>query len=242
MALALAACLMVPCGQAYASENETEMTGGFTPVELGSGTSSSGSSGSQGGGESGGESGEPSANETELSKGKSPSTEGQTEQPPQGVAGTEGIHLDNGSVVTVDDGGHLAIVGPAGNVSVISEVRSYVLERGEDGSVSIRDDAGDPVTVEGTMVSFTGADGERVSVGASLHALGADEMELSNEDEVSAEAQNAPARLNSAKALGILPLVAGVVAAIAAAVGVALWRRRQQPQDNGRSPSHRSPR
>lgn len=38
-------CLVICCGSAHASENETEMTGGFVPVGLSSGTGSSGSSG-----------------------------------------------------------------------------------------------------------------------------------------------------------------------------------------------------
>lgn len=225
VALSLALCLAVPYGQALAWENETEMTGGFTPVELGTGTGGSQPSGSPQDEvpETADVPGETSGSETELS---------------QGAPGVEGMRLDDGSVVTVDGNGHLALVKPSGETRVLDDRRAYAVDHRDDGSVAIRDESGEEVSVEGTTVRYTSADGERVSVDAvsaatagdeAQDALGKNETEMSNEGEVSEGALNAPAKLSSrgsALKMGALLVVAGLAAA-----GIVFWWRRNHNEN-----------
>ncbi|MBP3892813.1 MAG: hypothetical protein J6D34_02090 [Atopobiaceae bacterium] len=236
VALALAACLAVPFGQAFAQGNETEMTGGFTPVELGSGIPASsepaGGEADAGDGQGNEAAGEASGNESELSEDDGSQA--------QDEGSTDGIRMDDGSVVTVDGDGHLAVASPTGDVRVLDEGHAYWLEHRDDGSTAIHDDYGEEVTVEGRVVSYTGAEGERVSVevepaspeqpveAATEGALVENETELSNEDEVSQEALNAPAKLTGeAKA----PVFAIIAVAVAAAVGIVFLQRRSRARN-----------
>ena len=287
VALFMAASLMCSGSWAYAMENETELTGGFVPVELDhgddsvdaptssgesmqSGDSSQSSGSSQpatqdGDAGSGGNqsqdgiiidelTGEPVNMETELSQDDVPDddeqdssssqTSGSSQKPSSSQGGdssqatdstTPGIKLTDGSVVTVDDNAHLVLVAPSGDSSVLDDSQSYVMETSSDGSVTIRNEAGDEVEVKGTTVSFTDAKGKQVTVDAKKETTKKDtkKTDTAMKDTAKSDAKDA----DSAKATEASEqsadntngtLIAVIVAAIVAAVGVVFWKRKKK--------------
>ena len=216
MALVAAICLAICCGQAYASENGTEMTGGLVPAGLSSRTVSN----------------KPS----DMKANQAARQAGDTSQESNG---TQGIPMDDGSTVTVDGERHLVLAGSEGDARVLDESRTYAVETLRDGELVMRDDAGEEALVEGATVSFADAKGKRAVVeavasgakaGDSASALGAKEAEMSGGLELSegvADVPDEPASsVTSASGANAGAVAVAAVIAVAAAVGIVLWRRK----------------
>ena len=148
---------------------------------------------------------------------------------------TPGLKLTDGSVVTVDDNAYLVLVAPSGDSSVLDDSQSYVMETSSDGSVTIRNEAGDEVEVKGTTVSFTDAKGKQVTVDAEKETTKKDtkKTDTAMKDTAKSDAKDA----DSAKATEASEqsadntngtLIAVIVAAIVAAVGVVFWKRKKK--------------
>lgn len=264
VAFLLALCLALGCGTAYAAGNETEMTGDFNSVGLsgGDGTGGSAQTGSQSG-ESGGDVGQSNGSEstseseteatvggstgyagpvddgspgeeTGLSESDSSQVDGNVPASSLNSGEAEGIPLDDGSYVTVDDGSRLVIVGPDSGARVLDDSRTYTIEQRADGTAIVRNDAGEEVVVEGATVRFIDAEGKQVEVDVSdatnktLDAAGAsggDETELSDE---TGQADAANQSSSAGQDFPVVGVIAVAVAAIAAVTGIVLWRRRRR--------------
>ena len=216
MALVAAICLAICCGQAYASENEAEMAGGFAPAGLSSRTVSN----------------RPS----DMKANQAVRQAGNTSQESNG---TQGIPMDDGSIVAVDGERHLVLAGSEGDARVLDESRTYAVETLRDGELVMRDDAGEEALVEGATVSFADAKGKRAVVeavasgakaGDSASAPGAKEAEMSGGLELSegvADVPDEPASsVTSASGANAGAVAVAAVIAVAAAVGIVLWRRK----------------
>lgn len=153
--------------------------------------------------------------------------------------GTQGIPMDDGSIVMVDGERHLVLTGSEGDTRVLDESRTYAVETLKDGELVIRNDAGEEVLVEGTIVSFTDAKGKRATLeavasgakaGDSASALGAKEAEMSRELELSEEVTDVSDKptssVTSASGANAGAVTVVAVIAVAADVGIVLWRRK----------------
>ncbi len=240
--LAVIAFLAFPI-EAHA-DNETEMTGGFNPVVLNSGEDSD-AAGAAGAGNAA-DAAEPerqantdgSSSETGLQDEVATESQPSSSTSSQPGSKSPGIRLDDGSVVSVDEGGNLVLVDPSGAVRTIDDSHRYTVEEHGGGAVIIRGDDGVEVDVRGSSVSFTDADGGQVVVDATsgdasdgqaattssgMSASGAatsgeGETELSDESEVATQDQG----------ISYVPFAVGGVIVAAAVAGLAFWRLKRR--------------
>ena len=259
-AMSMALCLVLACAPAYAADETEMTDGFVPVISGSGGGGDSSQPNSQGGDAGGDESqgastngsssdDNPSEAETELSgdadgrdggdpsgsqaapSGGGMSGEGAKSQgSSQGAHVTEGIRLDDGSTVSVDDDGRLVLVNPAGNTRVLDGSRTYSVEADDDGAVTIRGEGGDLVEAEGASVSFVDSNGDRVMVDAAADsAKPGDVVGASGRggtgsgDE--AHGGKSPAD-QPASQHGILAVAVVVVIAAAVVLGIVFWRRK----------------
>ena len=143
-----------------------------------------------------------------------------------GAAQTVFVLLRGGSLVAVDDEGHLVLVDPSGNERVLDDTRTYERQTREDGTLAIVDVAGREVVVaDGSEVSFTDADGFKTVVDAASGTTTVTSEDSSYGDEEVDIDDEADEQASESKGAGALPALAGVAAI--AGVGAVLWVRRK---------------
>ena len=195
-----------------------------------------GPSGSDSSGAGAGPSGSvPSSSETELSSDGSAAEDVHNSEAPQDGYATDGIKLDDGSIVTVDEDSQLILVNTDGNTRVLDDARRYTIETGSGTTVVIRDEEGNEVETEGATVRFTDAEGKQVVLDVSdgferksdaATASDGDETELSDETgQESTASQPSEAEGNVPIPLIVLAALVAVTAVIA---GIVFWRRKKR--------------
>lgn len=231
------------CATAFAADGETEIVGDFHPIDIGesaeaqTGPTEPDTSPDEESAASPSRPDQPGAgSETEVAEWQDDGSTQPDERdtaPSPGTDKPQGIPLDDGSTLTVDDRGHLALVDAAGRTRVLDESQTYAIESNSGGAVAIRNGNGDEATVEGTTVSYVDGEGNRVEADAAAESgrdvesssavRGVDETELIDADG-RVDGDNA----ESAAAQGVPPAAAIAVIAVVVVAGIVLWRRRKR--------------
>lgn len=168
IAWALAVCMsFAPLASNAPGANETEMTGGFVPVEL-NGTvpvAENGSSSQKGD--------VATSSGTQVSTSDGPSGQvAPRDETSQGAKetglstgeerGDKGIAIAEGVAIAVDKSGHLVARYDGVDTYILDSSQLYESGAGPNGSPQIRTREGEEVAVSGTTVSFHNAAGQRV--------------------------------------------------------------------------------
>ena len=233
----------------------------------GSGGNGSGGNGSDGNGSGGGTDGNGGGNgsggkgtdgndsDGNGSGGKGPDGNGSGGKAPKtsrNEDGAQGIELSDGSLVGVDDERHLVLVSAEGDTSMLDDTHVYTVETGDDGAVSVRNEAGAGFVSDGGTVRYTDAAGKTTtvknasdakSIGEKLKANsdnaeasavdaarpGEKETELADEaDQASVASQQAQSE-GPESGLYAAPLAAAVaVVVVVAAGGGVIWKRKRR--------------
>ena len=160
-----------------------------------------------------------------------------TTQPAIQTPGLLGIRTSNGSLMTVDNEGHLLYVDASGTEYVVDDTRAYTRETRPDGTVSIRNDAGEEIAVssDGSAVNFADAQGRKIAVDTSTGVTTVNDGGSTysvEEAEIDDKAANAASDARSQQPAAsttdvpVVPIAIGVIAALGAA-GFFIWKRKQ---------------
>jgi hypothetical protein len=160
-----------------------------------------------------------------------------------GSADTEtvGIRLDDGSVVTIGEGGDLVLVRTSGGTQPLDADREYELKEKSGGKVVIKSDDGASVSVDGGVVSVVEKDGDAVVVYDATKDAAGDAGAASSDGEAGAgDADDAEptSAAGDAKAGSQgttdggrndnVAVIAGCAAAAAVVAGVAIRKRAKK--------------
>jgi hypothetical protein len=147
-----------------------------------------------------------------------------------------GIRLDDGSVVTIGEGGDLVLVRTSGGTQTLDADREYELKEKSGGKVVIKSDDGASVSVDGGVVSVVEKDGDAVVVYDATKDAAGDAGAASSDGEADDAEPTSAGGNAKAGSQGTtdggrndnVAVIAGCAAAAAVVAGVAIRKRAKK--------------